>query len=144
MFTIILIATPQKDMGAKLASYLCGHGYPADVALDQKEMLSKIMCFRYVIVLLDFVGLNGDKQDLVQQIKKIQPTAQVIAIDSDPKTFSVVEYLGKGADDYIVIKDFDDPGKIKRAIDAIGAADERNMRWKELAREISQIRNKRG
>jgi len=133
----ILVATTKEDDAGKIVSYLNSRGYTTDAVFNHRQLAGYMKSYRFLIVLLDSATLNSGAPELFRQIKNIQPLAQVIDMDRNPQTFSVVKSIQEGADDYVVLNDIDDPKNMENLGYVVDTAVKKIRLWKNGARKIS-------
>lgn len=99
--THILIVDDQINTCKSLQAILKKSGYRSDYTLNAEEALKKIRDGHYDIVISDIrmPGMNG--MQLLEELKKLQPSLVVIMITGYATIKSAVEAIQKGAYDYL-------------------------------------------
>lgn len=102
MNDIMTLVVDDDPLLTNLVQYrLEREGVASDVASSGEEALEMIRKNRYRVIICDvnMPGING--VDLVREIKKIAPIAQIIMLTVDDKMGTTIDAIGYGACEYI-------------------------------------------
>jgi DNA-binding NtrC family response regulator len=99
--TQILIVDDQVNTCKSLQAILKKSGYPSDYTLNGEEALKKVQEKHYDIVISDIRMPGMDGMQLLEELKKTQPSLVVIMITGYATIKSAVEAIQKGAYDYL-------------------------------------------
>lgn len=97
----ILVVDDEIEVCNALKEFFDSKGYETHIALSGKTALSKVKEIKPHIVLLDIImpGMGG--VDVLKEIKKIDPTAEVIMVTAVADHELAKRTLELGAHDYI-------------------------------------------
>ena len=132
----LLVVARESASADSLASYLSSNGYRTEIALTDGSIFTKMEQYWFSTVLVLIQGLNT--KAVVDIITRIHNTAQIIAVDTNPKTFSIIESIQAGADDYVALEEFEDPSDIQKVVDIVRYTFQKIQRWRAVAGSISQ------
>jgi DNA-binding NtrC family response regulator len=123
----ILIVDDEEEILQLLRRNLEMEDYEVAVTTSPYEALDLMKQHLYNLVLTDIKmpGING--VELLQEVKRINPLANVIMMTAYSNMANVVDCLGNGAVDYFV-KPFSD---MQLIIDAVNQARDRVERWRK-------------
>jgi len=97
----ILIVDDQINTCKSLQAILKKSGYPSDYTLNPAEALKRVQEGHYDIVISDIRMPGMDGMQLLEELKKAQPSLVVIMITGYATIKSAVESIQKGAYDYL-------------------------------------------
>jgi DNA-binding NtrC family response regulator len=122
----ILIVDDEQEILNMLRRNLALDGYDVYTSTSPNEALEMMKDGLYNLVITDIKmpGMSG--VDLLVEIKKVNPLANVIMMTGYSSMAHVVDCLGAGAMDYFV-KPFHD---LDEVISAVGQARDRILRWR--------------
>lgn len=99
----ILIVDDAFDVRAMIKAIIREHyHFKMDEAKDEKQALHLINKFSYQKIFLDIDLGTGDGLNILEQVKELQPKAQVIMISAHNTLDNVRSAVVKGADGFIV------------------------------------------
>jgi two-component system nitrogen regulation response regulator NtrX len=133
----VLVVDDEADIRELVAGVLEDEGYAVRSAADSTAALDAIDDRRPSLVLLD-VWLQGSKLDglqLLEQIKKRDPTLPVLMISGHGNLDTAVAAIREGAVDFI-----EKPFKADRLLHLVGRATETDR----LKREVANLRHQLG
>jgi len=133
----VLVVDDEADIRELVAGVLEDEGYAVRSAANSSEALDAIDDRRPSLVLLD-VWLQGSKMDglqLLEQIKKRDPTLPVLMISGHGNLDTAVAAIREGAVDFI-----EKPFKADRLLHLVGRATETDR----LKREVATLRHQLG
>jgi two-component system nitrogen regulation response regulator NtrX len=133
----VLVVDDEADIRELVAGVLEDEGYAVRSAADSSGALDAIDDRRPSLVLLD-VWLQGSKMDglqLLEQIKKRDPTLPVLMISGHGNLDTAVAAIREGAVDFI-----EKPFKADRLLHLVGKATETDR----LKREVATLRHQLG
>jgi two-component system, NtrC family, nitrogen regulation response regulator NtrX len=133
----VLVVDDEADIRELVAGVLEDEGYAVRSAADSNGALDAIDDRRPSLVLLD-VWLQGSKMDglqLLEQIKKRDPTLPVLMISGHGNLDTAVAAIREGAVDFI-----EKPFKADRLLHLVGRATETDR----LKREVATLRHQLG
>jgi len=99
--TKILIVDDQINTCKSLQAILKKSGYKSDYTLNAAEALKRVQEGHYDIVISDIRMPGMDGMQLLEELKKVQPSLVVIMITGYATIKSAVEAIQKGAYDYL-------------------------------------------
>ena len=138
----ILVVDDEQSLRIILSQVLTDDGHDVTVAANGEEAIELFRENPFPIVLTDIVmgDLNG--LELLQQIKEIQPSTQVVIITSHASLDTAITALRAGAYDYLV-KPFAELDMISnvayRAIEKASLVDENQYLLDELKEKNNQL-----
>ena len=133
----VLVVDDEADIRELVAGVLEDEGYAVRSAADSSSAIDAIDDRRPSLVLLD-VWLQGSKLDglqLLEQIKKRDPTLPVLMISGHGNLDTAVAAIREGAVDFI-----EKPFKADRLLHLVGRATETDR----LRREVASLRHQLG
>ncbi|WP_033922832.1 nitrogen assimilation response regulator NtrX [Sphingomonas sp. 37zxx] len=133
----ILVVDDERDIRELVAGVLEDEGYATRTAADSDSALEAIAARRPSLVLLD-VWLHGSKLDgleLLEEIKRRDPTVPVLVISGHGNLDTAVAAIRRGASDFI-----EKPFEAERLVLMV----ERATETERLKREIASLRASAG
>ncbi|MDR4509034.1 MAG: sigma-54 dependent transcriptional regulator [Candidatus Brocadiaceae bacterium] len=127
---IILIVDDDETIRLTMKDFLKGQGYEVLLAENCEETLEKTEEFLPDLILLDLRLPNVDGMELLEKVKKIDPTALMIVMTGYGSIDSAVEVMKLGAYDYL-----EKPFKLERLRLVI----EKALRNRALRREVLEL-----
>jgi DNA-binding NtrC family response regulator len=97
----ILIVDDDQEMRRLLEDVLIREGFQVTQARNGSEALLKIQEVSYQVIVLDKIMPGQSGLDILPEIKRLQPEAQVILITAFGDRETGVEAIGKGATAYL-------------------------------------------
>lgn len=110
-----MIIEDEKDLCHLLGVVLRKNNVPSSCVYSIKEARESIMDIKPSIIFLDNHLPDGTGSDFIQQVKAINPAAQVIMITAHDSPAEIEEAFHKGAD-YFISKPFNS-STIKSTLD---------------------------
>jgi two-component system response regulator PilR (NtrC family) len=98
----IMVVDDELSMREYLSILLRKQGYQVDAATGGEEALEKIERELYDLVITDLSMPRVDGMAVLQRVKEVSPTTEVILITAFATTESAVEAMKRGAYDYII------------------------------------------
>ncbi len=97
----ILVVDDDQEMRRLLEDVLTREGFHVTQAGNGSEALLKIQEVSYQVIVLDKIMPDQSGLDILPEIKRLQPEAQVILITAFGDRETGVEAIGKGATAYL-------------------------------------------
>lgn len=97
----ILIVDDDQEMRRLLEDVLIREGFQVTQARNGSEALLRIQEVSYQVIVLDKIMPGQSGLDILPEIKRLQPEAQVILITAFGDRETGVEAIGKGATAYL-------------------------------------------
>lgn len=97
----ILCIDDDTDICLLLQRFLTKEGYTVDTAFDGNNGLNKLKSEKFDLVLCDFRLPDKDGLQMIKEIKKIQPFAQIIIITGYSDVRMAVKAMKYGAHEYV-------------------------------------------
>lgn len=97
----ILIVDDDQEMRRLLEDVLIREGFQVTQAKNGSEALLKIQEASYQVIVLDKIMPDQSGLDILPEIRRLQPEAQVILITAFGDRETGVEAIGKGATAYL-------------------------------------------
>lgn len=97
----ILIVDDDQEMRRLLEDVLIREGFEVTQARNGSEALLRIQEVSYQVIVLDKIMPGQSGLDILPEIKRLQPEAQVILITAFGDRETGVEAIGKGATAYL-------------------------------------------
>ncbi len=142
MSTNLLILDDEIKMGKALSHLLTKEGYQVEVMDQPQKALERIKEKNFHLLLCDLKMPKMNGLQVLEQVKEIQPSLQVIMMTAFASTETAIEAMKKGAYDYLIKPFSTDELKIliKRCLD-IKELKQENVRLREQLRERFQPTN---
>ena len=97
----VLIVEDSIALSDNVAEFLRKEGMCCDQAFTYAEALKKIHLFEYDCLLLDLMLPDGNRLDLLEEIRKINSEAGIIILSAKDALEDKIQGLARGADDYL-------------------------------------------
>src|SRR5574337_1745076 len=97
----ILVVDDDQEMRRLLEDVLTREGFHVTQAANGSEALRKIQEASYQVIILDKIMTDVSGLEILPEIKRLQPEAQVILITAFGDRETCVEAMGKGASAYL-------------------------------------------
>lgn len=97
----ILVVDDDQEMRRLLEDVLTREGFHVTQAANGSEALLKIQEVSYQVIVLDKIMTDLSGLDILPEIKRLRPGAQVILITAFADRETCVEAMGKGATAYL-------------------------------------------
>ncbi|TDE12839.1 response regulator transcription factor [Dyadobacter psychrotolerans] len=97
----LLIIEDEQDLREVIQQSLEMEKFLVETAIDYKSALDKIISFDYDCILLDIMLPGGNGLDLLQELKNLDKSENVIIISAKDSLDDKLKGLNLGADDYL-------------------------------------------
>ncbi|MCF8241672.1 MAG: sigma-54 dependent transcriptional regulator [Melioribacteraceae bacterium] len=97
----LLIVDDDETLCYLLKEELLNEGFFVDIIFEGKKALDSIKSKNYDLILLDLQLKDSAGEDILQSVKEIYPTLQVIILTAKSETRTAIECIKLGAYDFI-------------------------------------------
>jgi two-component system KDP operon response regulator KdpE len=98
----ILVADDHEDVRRLFLKTLQSLGYSCDTAVDGKDCLDKFRRNPYDVLFLDLIMPNVDGHEVLRQLRKEHPNAQIVVASVEDDDQVIAQILSQGANAYLV------------------------------------------
>lgn len=141
--TKVLIIDDEAEVGTFFRRLLQKKGYGVTVALNGEEANRVIQETRFNVAMVDLKLPDTDGLYLLQQIKNLQPSCEVIIMTGYSTTRTAVKAIQLGAFDYLE-KPFEDIEEVERLIQKAAEYGQRDHKGWPVSSEWSAITERMG
>jgi DNA-binding response OmpR family regulator len=97
----LLLIEDEQELASSIISYLTGHSFVCEWAINAKTAIDKISIYDYDCILLDLMLPDGNGFEILKELKRKNKTEGVIIISAKETLETRIEGLQLGADDYL-------------------------------------------
>jgi len=97
----LLLIEDEQELASSIISYLTGHSFVCEWAINAKTAIDKISIYDYDCILLDLMLPDGNGFEILKELKRQNKTEGVIIISAKETLETRIEGLQLGADDYL-------------------------------------------
>lgn len=97
----ILLVEDNVELAQNMHSYLAKEGYVCEDAGSAEQATSKLVGFKYDVMVLDLMLPDGNGLDILRWVKQEHPDMGVLILSAKNSLQDKIEGLELGADDYL-------------------------------------------
>jgi DNA-binding response OmpR family regulator len=97
----LLLIEDEQELASSIISYLTGHSFVCEWAINAKTAIDKISIYDYDCILLDLMLPDSNGFEILKELKRQYKTEGVIIISAKETLETRIEGFNLGADDYL-------------------------------------------
>lgn len=97
----LLLIEDEHELASSIISYLTGHSFVCEWAINAKTAIDKISIYDYDCILLDLMLPESNGFEILKELKRQNKTEGVIIISAKETLETRIEGFNLGADDYL-------------------------------------------
>jgi len=97
----LLLIEDEQELARSIISYLRGHSFVCEWAINAKTAIDKISIYDYDCILLDLMLPDSNGFEILKELKRQNKTEGVIIISAKETLETRIEGFNLGADDYL-------------------------------------------